>query len=209
MKKEVFEQLNRKYLEVENFYLNQKKTFSELESIDEKIQNLSQIKDVGTKQKADFNEKIEKLKNATSELLNIIQVVKGEQNKYDEEIEKLVIGNNENKQKEVSNDKENQDKRLKLAVEEAIIKEKRNFQKKHDLEIERLKKTYSQSKEILNLLKQAESFFEVNKSVEENNEQVIEYLEEMKKENEKLYEEIRVLKEFYIQFKNLEVDVEA
>lgn len=209
MKKEVFEQLNRKYLEVENFYLNQKKTFSELESIDEKIQNLSQIKDVGTKQKADFNEKIEKLKNATSELLNIIQVVKGEQNKYDEEIEKLVIGNNENKQKEVSNDKENQDKRLKLAVEEAIIKEKRNFQKKHDLEIERLKKTYSQSKEILNLLKQAESFFEVNKSVEENNEQVIEYLEEMKKENEKLYEEIRVLKEFYTQFKNLEVDVEA
>lgn len=209
MKKEVFEQLNRKYLEVENFYLNQKKTFSELESIDEKIQNLSQIKDVGTKQKADFNEKIEKLKNATSELLNIIQVVKGEQNKYDEEIEKLVIGNNENKQKEVSNDKENQDKRLKLAVEEAIIKEKRNFQKKHDLEIERLKATYSQSKEILNLLKQAESFFEVNKSVEENNEQVIEYLEEMKKENEKLYEEIRVLKEFYIQFKNLEVDVEA
>lgn len=209
MKKEVFEQLNRKYLEVENFYLNQKKTFSELESIDEKIQNLSQIKDVGTKQKADFNEKIEKLKNATSELLNIIQVVKGEQNKYDEEIEKLVIGNNENKQKEVSNDKENQDKRLKLAVEEAIIKEKRNFQKKHDLEIERLKATYSQSKEILNLLKQAESFFEVNKSVEENNEQVIEYLEEMKKENEKLYEEIRVLKEFYTQFKNLEVDVEA
>lgn len=209
MKKEVFEQLNRKYLEVENFYLNQKKTFSELESIDEKIQNLSQIKDVGTKQKADFNEKIEKLKNATSELLNIIQVVKGEQNKYDEEIEKLVIGNNENKQKEVSNDKENQDKRLKLAVEEAIIKEKRNFQKKHDLEIERLKKTYSQSKEILNLLKQAESFFEVNKSVEENNEQVIEYLKEIKKENEKLYQEIRVLKEFYIQFKNLEVDVEA
>ena len=209
MKKEVFEQLNRKYLEVENFYLNQKKTFSELESIDEKIQNLSQIKDVGTKQKADFNKKIKKLENATSELLNIIQVVKGEQNKYDDEIEKLVIGNNENKQKEVSNDKENQDKRLKLAVEEAIIKEKRNFQKKHDLEIERLKATYNQSKEILNLLKQAESFFEVNKSVEENNEQVIEYLEEIKKENEKLYEEIRVLKEFYIQFKNLEVDVEA
>lgn len=209
MKKEVFEQLNRKYLEVENFYLNQKKTFSELESIDEKIQNLSQIKDVGTKQKADFNEKIKKLENATSELLNIIQVVKGEQNKYDDEIEKLVIGNNENKQKEVSNDKENQDKRLKLAVEEAIIKEKRNFQKKHDLEIERLKATYSQSKEILNLLKQAESFFEVNKSVEENNEQVIEYLKEIKKENEKLYQEIRVLKEFYIQFKNLEVDVEA
>ena len=49
----------------------------------------------------------------------------------------------------------------------------------------------------------------MNKSVEENNEQVIEYLKEIKKENEKLYQEIRVLKEFYIQFKNLEVDVEA
>ena len=103
-------------------------------------------------------------------------------------------------------------KKIDLAIENTIINERKGFKAIRGVEIERLKNTHNFAKDIVNLVKDIKENLKSDNSVEENNKEIIEYLGELKQEIEKgnstEKEELELLKDFYKQFKNLELDLD-
>ena len=236
MKREVFENLNRKFLALQLFYEKQDKEnhtpIKKSKSIDNKITELVNKTNLPKELNKELDDKIKNLENELTKLIGIMQVLKDEHIKYDDEIENLVFEYNkhkneaENPQEKKSENKNDEDtekekkalakakekKKIDLAIENTIINERKGFKAIRGVEIERLKNTHNFAKDIVNLVKDIKENLKSDNSVEENNKEIIEYLGELKQEIEKgnstEKEELELLKDFYKQFKNLELDLD-
>lgn len=244
MKREVFENLNRKFLALQMFYEKQDKEnhtpIKKSKNIDNKITELVNKTNLPKELNKELEDKIKNLENELTKLIGIMQVLKDEHIKYDEEIENLVFEYNkhkneaenpkekklENKNNEIGEKetkeltgeekkaiaKAKEKKKIDLAVENTIINERKGFKAIRGVEIERLKNTHNFAKDIVNLVKEIKENLKRENSIEENNKEVIEYLGELKQEIEKgnstEKEELELLKDFYNQFKNLELDLD-
>ena len=244
MKREVFENLNRKFLALQMFYEKQDKEnhtpIKKSKSIDNKITELVNKTNLPKELNKDLEDKIKNLENELTKLIGIMQVLKDEHIKYDDEIENLVFEYNkhkneaENPQEKKSENKNDEDtekekkelteeekkalakakekKKIDLAIENTIINERKGFKAIRGVEIERLKNTHNFAKDIVNLVKDIKENLKTESSVEQNNKEIIEYLGKLKQEIEKdnsiEKEELELLKDFYKQFKNLELDLD-
>ena len=216
MKEQVFKELNERYLDVDRFYMK-KSEREKVEkennivkiNIDEKILLLGEIKDVGTNKLAEFKQKIENLEKKLSSMVDLIQSVKSEKINLENQIKDLVFKKDEISNQDVENNDENIKKNKMLEVQNAIIKEKRNQMQMKDQEINRIQQDYAIIKDSVEFLKGMEQYFVITNSVQKNNEETIKILTSVKKEKEQLSEEIKFLKNFYNEFKNLELNVES